>query len=366
MIPVARLRAVPRPSRLLLIALAVLVLAILAPGIELLRFGGAFRSMKPELGGNCRAIEMGGSVRDIRIDRERGVAYLSFLDRDTATSITGNGTVVLLDLNLADPAPRAAMSRDPQGFRPEGISLLKQAGQPARLFAVSRVEGRVPAVEFLEQDPNGAFVPTSTAREATFGTPGLVAALGPGRILVTDHRPSQGFQRKLSLLTRSGDDAIVFRDGARSTVVEKALAWVSGLALSADGSHLYVAETLKQRLLIYRLDASALDASAVLTLERTVALDTPPAGLDVDADRVIWIATHPALLRYFSALEGSGEPVPTRILRFDPRQPAGVAVPVFADDGSRISSGTIAAHWRDELLIGAPLDQKVLICKLNP
>ncbi len=358
---VARLRAVPGPPKPLLIAVAIVALIAVGVGFEILRLGGAFHSVKPEFAGNCRAIEIGGSVRDIRIDRERGVGYLSFLDRDT-----GNGTVVLLDLNLADPTPRAATSRDPQGFHPEGISLLKQVGEPARLFAVSRVEGGVSAVEFLEQNSSGAFVPKATARDALFGAPSLVASVGPSVIYTVDHHaPAGGFRQKLSLLTKSGDDAIVLHDAAntKSVVVAQGLAWMSGLSLSPDGSHLYAAETLKRRLLVFRVEGAGGER---LILERTVALGTPPAGLDVDSDGVLWIATYPKLLTYFSALDDRRLPVPTEVLRFDPRQPDAGAVAMFADDGARISGGTIAAHWRDELLIGAPLDDKVLLCKQNP
>jgi hypothetical protein len=33
---------------------------------------------------------------------------------------------------------------------------------------------------------------------------------------------------------------------------------------------------------------------------------------------------------------------------------------------TRRAAGTVAAPWRDEFLIGALLDKKVLICKPNP
>jgi hypothetical protein len=60
-------------------------------------------------------------------------------------------------------------------------------------------------------------------------------------------------------------------------------------------------------------------------------------------------------------------------LRFDP----GIGKPadrgndprvsvVYANDGAEISAGSTAAPWRDEFLVGALFDKKVLICKPNP
>ncbi len=354
--PMARLRAVPRVSKPLFLTFAVIALLALVPAAMVMIAGGVFRSVRSEFAGTCGAVAVPGGVRDIQVG-ERGVAYLSVRDRDT-----GNGTVMLLDLNLANPAPRAAMSHDPRGFRPEGISVARRGNQPAMLFAVSSAEGDVPAVEIARQDAGGAFVPASAVRDPLFGGSSLVSATEAG-FYVVDHRPPvAGFRRTLGLLTRSGDDRVVFHDGARSVVVADGLAWVSGLGTSADGTRLYVAEMLKQSLRVYRRAAG----EASLELERTVSLGAAPSSLSVDADGVIWLTTQPKLLRYFAALDGAREATPSQVMRLDPRQPEAAPAQVFLDDGAQISAGTSVAKWRGQLVIGSRLDNKVLICKTAP
>lgn len=352
-----------KPSKPLFLALTVILLVIAVPAFEVLRFGGAFRVVEPEFDGKCRDISLAGSSEDMQIDRERGVAYLSLLDRDTRNAgETGNGTVMLLDLNIAGPAPRAAMSHDPQGFRPHGLSLLKQPGQPARMFAISHPANGIHTVEISEQDTGGGFVPRETVRDPTFVHPNAVAAVGPKQFYLVNDRPSQGkWRERLDLLTRSGKATLVFHDGVKARVLVDDLAWPAGLAVSPDGTHLYVGEALAKALRVYRRQADG-----ALVLERTVTLDASPDNLDVDADGVVWIAAHPRLLRFLAHVRDPRERAPTQVLRFDPRQPDAGAVQVFADDGARISAGTVAAHWRDEFLIGALLDKKVLICKPNP
>lgn len=352
-----------KPSKPLFLALTLVVLVIAVPGFELLRFGGAFRAVEPRFDGECRDIALAGSSEDIQVDRDRGIAYLSLLDRDTRTSAaSGNGTVMLLDLNIAEPAPRAAMSYDPQGFRPHGLSLLKQPGQPARLFAISHPAHGVHAVEISEQDTGGSFVPRETVRDPAFVNPNAVAAVGPKQFYLVNDRPAQGkWRERLDMLTRAGKATLVFHDGEKARVLVDDLAWPAGLALSPDGAHLYVGEALAKSLRVYRRQSDG-----TLTLERTVALDASPDNLSVDADGLVWIATHPRLLRFLAHMRDPAERAPTQVLRFDPRRPDAGAVQVFADDGARISAGTVAAPWRDEFLVGALLDKKVLICKPNP
>jgi arylesterase/paraoxonase len=349
----ARLRVVPRPSKLLILTTFVLLL-VFVPAVWLMWAGGVFRVVDYGFAGSCDSIDMPGITRDIVLDRERGIAYLSVHDRDT-----GNGTVMLLDLNLAHPAPRAAMSRDPERFRPEGLSLLQQAGQPVRLFAVSG--GDMPGIEIADRDAGGAFVPSMTLHDIALGRPTLVAAMSPRSFFVVDHRESEvGLRRKLGLMLGQGHDSIMYSNGAKTVGVVEGLAGVSGLASSTRQSHVYVAEQRTKRLLIYGRVVGQ------LKLERTVALGSAPGSLAVDAENVIWMTAHPKLLRYFAALDGATDPVPTQVLRFDPRLPDTKPEQVFADDGSMISAGAAVARWRDRLLIAAAFDKKVLICKTVP
>jgi arylesterase/paraoxonase len=315
--------------------------------------------------GTCRKVALAGSSEDIQLDRARGLAYLSLLDRDSlARGEASNGTVMLLDLNVPDPAPRAAMSFDPADFRPHGLSLLKPGSGPARLFAISHQPDGRHAVEIAEEGTSGGFFPKETLRDPAFIHPNAIAATGPRSFYLAND--STEFGRWVAVkqwLFRSGSATLVYFDGKQSRVEDSGLDYVAGLALSPDASRLYVAETLARALRIYRRDA----ASGALTLAEVVDLDTAPDNLNVDDEGVVWIAAHPKLLSFVGHVRDSAKRAPTQVLRFDPRKSGDARLTqVYLNSGDEISAGTVAARWHDEFLIGALLDKKVLICKLKP
>jgi hypothetical protein len=74
-------------------------------------------------------------------------------------------------------------------------------------------------------------------------------------------------------------------------------------------------------------------------------------------------------LAYLSFLDRAsvkrGEPQDgTALLTYDSRREPRPRQ-VHLGDGAKISGGTVAAAWRDEFLIGAVLDRKVLVCRQN-
>ncbi len=354
------MKKLPKPGVLAVCGVLLVVLALL---FEVLRFGGMFTAVESRFAGDCRPIGLSGSAEDIQVDRERGVAYLSLLDRDIVQrGQPVYGTVMLLDLNLADPAPRAAMAFDPTDFRPHGLSLLRQQGQPLRLFAVSHPTGQRHVVEIAEQSASGGFFPKATIADDAFTHPNALVAAGPAQFyLVNDHPVQTEWQRTLSTLLRSGNASLLYYDGTRAQRLVDDLAYPAGLALSPDGSRLYVGEALAKSMRIYRVLSPGR-----IELERTVDLGTAPDNLNVDADGVVWIAAHPKLLSFLGHVRNSTKRAPTQVLRFDPGRKDAQAEEVYVDDGSGISAGTVAARWRDEFLIGALLEKKVLICKPNP
>ncbi len=340
-------------------ALAAMTLGVV--GLAILRVGGALRSVEPAFSGTCTTVALGGSSEDIAIDRQRGIAYLSLLDRDgLRRGEQVLGTVMLLDLNRADPAPRAAMAFDPQGFRPQGLSLLTSS-QPARLFAISHRPDGSQAVEIAEEGSSGGFFPKESIRSEAFAHPNAIVATGARQFYLTnDTANASPWALARQALFRSGRSTLVYFDGEQAHVEAADLDYPAGLAVSPDASRLYVAETLARRLRVYRRDA----ASGRLTLEDTVNLSVAPGNLSVDDDGIVWIAAFPKLFSLTAHLKDSARRSPTQVLRFDPKSRR--VTDVYTDDGVAISAGSVAAPWRDEFLIGAMLDKKVLVCKPNP
>jgi arylesterase/paraoxonase len=361
---------VKRKLKPLRIGLGLVVLAIGVFVLDVLRFTGSFHGFDAGFAGSCARVDVAGSAADIRLDRDRGIAYLSVLDRaGVARGEPVNGTVMLLDLNLAQPAPRAAMAHDPQGFRPHGLSLWKRRGEPARLFAISNRADGAQAIEIAAQDADGAFVPVERIEDAAFVHPNAIAATGRRQFYLVNGSGETGRTRAFDALFRRADSTLVYFDGSRSHVLDATLRFPAGLGLSPDGRRLFVGEARAKRLRIYRRDT----ASGGLTLEEVVPLGSAPDNVDVDADGVVWIAAHPKLLAFFAHQQDPARRAPTQILRFDPRGPRPAdggadarLSQVYGDDGTQISAGSVATHWHNEFLVGALFDPEVLICKPSP
>jgi len=341
---------------------ALVVFALGVGGIAVLRTGGVFRSVVPAFAGECSPIVLGGSSEDILIDRQRGIAYLSLLDRDNLHPGGDElGTVSLIDLNRAEPAPRAAFGYDPDGFRPHGISLFAPDSQPARMFVISHRPDGSRTIEIAEEGAFGGFFPKETIRDDAFVNPNAIVATGARQFYVGSNAAEQDkWALAKQALLGGGHSTIVYFDGANARVEVADLNHVGGLALSADGSTLYVAETLARKLRVYRRDA----ATGSLALDRTIDLASAPGNLNVGDDGSVWIAAYPKLLSVASHLRDRARRAPTQVLRFDPKDQQ--TSEIYADDGTAISAGSSAAPWRDEFLIGALLDRKVLLCKRHP
>ena len=359
-----------RLVRPVLTGLGVLVLVLLLLAIDVARFAGTFHAFNAGFAGHCSAIALGGSAEDVQVDRERGVAYLSILDRASGPpSAAITGSIMLLDLNLQEPAPRAALAYDPPNFHPHGLSLFKRPGEAPRLFAISHWPDGSHSVEITEQS-GGAFFPRETLRDPAFTNPNAVVAVGPRQFyLVNSTGADTEAVRARQQLFRQGRGSLVYFDGRQTRVLEQGLGFPAGIAVSPDGSRLYVGEGLNKQLRIYRRDAS----DGGLSLDEIVPLQTAPDNINVDDDGVLWIAAHPKLFAFVAHARDPARRAPTQVLRFDPRQPKPAdgandarLEQVYGDDGVAISAGSVAARWRDEFLIGAILDPKVLICKPSP
>jgi arylesterase/paraoxonase len=352
-----------RALKKLLAAIGVLVLLVTAGSVALLARGGAFRSIEPHFAGECSALPLDGSAEDIALDRERGYAYLSYMDR--MRKVRGEdvqGTVMRIDLNQEPFTLHPALASMPAQLRPHGLSLHVTADGQRWLFAINHGANRSvdpEAVEIFEETSPGEFTHRDTIRDPLLLSPNDLHAVGPRQFYVANDKVAGGGLAGALQQLGIGASPITWFDGSSARYVATDIASGGGINGSADGTSLYVSETAGQRLRVFAR------ASTGELLERSrVDLPTSPDNVDVAGDGSLWITGHAstfALIRHFI----NGSPAPTQVLRLAlDAEASGTAEEIYLDDGQQMSAGSIGATWNDLLLIGSITAKQLLVCRL--
>ncbi len=266
-----------------------------------------------QLARSCRTLPMSAGAGDITIDNERGVAYLAYLDRKPgAEGKLPSGTVMLVDLNAAEPRVRAALASDPPEFRPIALSLYVSPQGARRLFVVDAAG----SVQVFEQSPAGAFAFLKTLNDPLLADTTAIAAVGPEQFYVT---------------TRYG---VVHFDGQRART--RALRIGAGIAVSPDGRGIYVSEKRGRRVQLLDRDPE----TGALRPKQRIKLGSSPAHLSTDAEGNVWIAAH------------------SRVLK---RSPDGRLWEIYRNDA--LTEATAAAARARQLLIGSMSDPRLVLCQ---
>ena len=348
------------------IAWGLLVIGIVLGAIvyDFLRHGGQFRTLEPHFNGSCSPLPMQASAEDIQIDRARGIAYLSYLDR--RGQVEGKpvlGTVMQLDLNAPEPRLQPALARDPAAFRPHGMSLYRTGDGSQRLFVISHPPGKGHTIEILEQTPGSDFTPVATLRDPLFLAPNAILAVGPNQFYVAnDSGATNPLARLSELLFRRGLSAVVYHDGQSARVAAGGLKSAAGITMSPDGSRVYVSETSGNRISVFRRNTGTGDLEFLEHIE----IGSAPDNLNAGVDGSIWIAAHAkvaSLVRHFA---DATQHAPTQILRFVPAASGtgGTLDEVYLDAGSALSAGSVGAVHERQLLIGSITERRLLRCRL--
>lgn len=181
-----------RVLRKLLAVIGVLTLAVVAASLALLARGGAFRDIKPHFAGTCQALPLPGSGEDIVVDRDRGIAYLSLLDRQSVVKGQDvQGMVVRVDLNSRPFTAVPALAAKPAEFRPHGMSLYIGPDGQRRLFVINHGPKRgidPEAIELFRETAPGEFAQEETFRDQLLISPNDLAAVGPRQFFVANDK----------------------------------------------------------------------------------------------------------------------------------------------------------------------------------
>lgn len=335
--------------KIIKIILGALVALVVVSAVGLwgyLRFSGD----EPHFAGTCEALDLAESAEDMQVDRERGLAYLSLIDRAAlAQGEAAQGWIGRLDLNAPATAIEPALIDKPDHFRPHGLSLWVDGAGLRSLFVINHPVERGIEPElvelFREQEP-GRFYHVRTFSDPLITSPNDLVAVGPEQFYVANDSMSE--------LTN-----LVYIDGDSAHAVADDIASGGGINASADGGTLYVAETQGQSLRVLRRDPA--DGS-VETVE-TIPLGTSPDNVDVADDGSLWIGAHSnvvALVMHFIM----GAQAPSQVLRVA-LNGAPQIEEVYLNRGDEISASSVGVTYGDKLLIGSITARKILVCTMD-
>jgi arylesterase/paraoxonase len=275
------------------------------------------------------------------------------------------GTVLLMDLNVENPRPRAALASQPEPFGPRGLSLWSPADGPRRLFVVNERAPRDYSVEIFEETETGAFAPIETIRDPLLVQPDSIAAIGPRQFYAANESgAAPGIGQRLERLFRRGLSTVVYYDGEKTRIVADGLKGAAGIAISNHGLSVFVSDSLGKQLVVYDRDT---DTNA-LELRNLIDLAGAPDNVSLDADGTLWVAAHPKLLALRAHLSDPAVESPTLVYRMRRsviEKEDRLSIP-YLNLGAELSAGsTVAAHG-DHLLIGSATQAKLLLCRLPP
>ncbi len=344
------------------LVVAALLVGVGAFVVDLLADAGAFRRIEPRFEGSCRPVAGPLGPEDIEVDRETGLAYVSSADfRALAAGRPTSGAIYSFD--PGGGAGPVRLETDLEGpFNPHGISLWRQEGE-LRLFAVSHLGGGQSRVEVFAVEA-GRLRHLRTVSDPSMVSPNDVAAAGPDRFYFTNDggsRPDSAMRTVESYL-RLPWASVVYFDGDRARSVVEGLVYANGVALSADGGTVYVAESSGRRLSSYSRDPE----TGGLALRDERRFQTGLDNISVAADGSVWIAAHPKLLDFVAHAEDPSRLSPSQVLRVpvaDGR--LGEPEEVYLGDGRELSGSSVAAPLEGRFLVGAVFEHHFLDCRLD-
>ena len=313
----------------------------------------SFAGDAPHFAGSCETLELGESAEDIQVDRERGFAYLSLIDRLSLAEgvATTQGWIGRVDLNASAPRVEPALIDPPTHFRPHGVSLYVDSSGARSLFVINHpVERGVEPelVELFREGAPGQFRHVRTFAHELIMSPNDIVAVGPEQFYVANDGATE--------LTK-----LVYIDGDSARSVADDIASGGGINISADGGTLYVAETSGKTIRLLRRNP----ADGSVETIAAIPIGTSPDNIDVADDGSLWIGAHSnivALVMHFIM----GAEAPSQVLRMvlDDAGNADVEE-IYLNRGEQISASSVGVTYDDKLLIGSITARKILICTMD-
>ena len=175
--------------------------------------------------------------------------------------------------------------------------------------------------------------------------------------ITNDHGNSSKWGKAIEEYLQLARSNVLFYDGSECTTVIKKLKYANGINVSEDRNVLYVAETVGKKISEYAIDEN----SNALTFITSTYLNSGVDNIELDREGNLWIGSHPQLLTFTRHAKNSDIFSPSQVFKVSLEDDNQVDE-VYLNDGGKLSGSSVAAVWKNNLLIGPVLEDHFLHC----
>ena len=348
------------------ILIAMFFLAFVTVGFIIKTFydAGEFKKLKLHFDGESKSISGVISSEDITIDPRTGFAFISSADhraQRTDKNQVRQGAIFGLNLNSTNSKLVNLTANFSKEFNPHGIGLWMGENDNTSLFVVNH--GRdghfVEIFDYLDKK----LVHRESVSGALMHGPNDVIPVGSRKFYVTnDHGNSSRLGRMVEEYLQLARSFVLYYDGENFSKVAKGLAYANGINMSADGQTVYVAATVGKKLYVYNRHKD----SGHLDLRNSIELETGPDNIELDKSGALWIGSHPKMLTFVKYSKDPTKLSPSQVLKVVFQNNGEHTVEeIYLNNGESLSGSSVAAVFKDIMLIGSVFDNHFLLCKLR-
>ena len=104
----------------------------------------------------------------------------------------------------------------------------------------------------------------------------------------------------------------MFYDGQEFTVAAADLAYANGINISRDGTVLYVAETVGEKIALFTRNTDTNE----LMFQQSLDMDSGIDNIELDSKGNLWIGSHPKLLTFTRHAKNAEKLSPSQVLKY--------------------------------------------------
>ena len=319
---------------------------------------GVFRTIENKFEGKIiKKIALPGA-EDITVSLVDSFALISSTNRKQyPPKEDERGGLYLMDLISGDYNTIPLTSEFPEAFAPHGISMIK-TGSATTVMAVNHTQSGHSIEVFTLHDKQ-----LTSERSLTHNSmvsPNDIVLVGENRFYFTnDHKYTHGIGRLFEDYAGLSLSNVVYFDGENYQEVANGIAYANGINVDTKRNLLYVASPRKFLVKIY-----SMNNNGTLNFIEDIPCGTGVDNIELDTNGKLWIGGHPNLLRFAAYAKGKKETSPSEIITIDYHGLNDYIIEqIYLDDGSGMSSSSVAAPFGELIITGNVKDDHFLILK---